>query len=157
MKSLIPGTLRHVLKSALKPVLRASVFATLLFAQTAQAGTWEMVEKYPEGGCVEVPANTMCLSACAFGWLKASTRVNRGIVGFHLPYDPKTKQSTIAHQLVTRSFLNQYDSLGLWNAIVDTTPSRFVMMQNGRVWSADWKTARAGMKVTSDPKSLRRC
>lgn len=157
MKSLIPGTLRRVLKLAAKPFLRSAVLATVLVAQTAQAGTWEMVEKHPSGGCVEIPPNTMCLSACAFGWLKASKRINRGIVGFHLPYDPKTKKTTISQQLVARNFLFEHGYLMLWNDLAETTPSKFVMMQADRVWSADWKTARAGMKVTSDPASLRRC
>ncbi len=145
-----------ILKKVLD-VTKSSVVALVVFASVAQAGTWEMVKNFPEGGCVEIPANTMCLSACAFGWLKASKRINRGVVGFHLPYDPKTNQSSIADQLVARNFMFERGYLMLWNEIKETTPSDFVFMASDRTWSGNWRDARGGMKVTSDPSSLKRC
>jgi len=81
-------------------------------------------------------AHTMCLSACAFGWLKASKRINRGVVGFHLPYDPKTNETTMGMQLVARNF---------------------VFMKADSTWSGNWREARGNLKVTSDPRSLKRC
>ena len=140
-----------------KSVLKTTVVALVLGSQVATAGTWEMVEQFPEGGCVEIPADTMCLSACAFGWLKASKRINRGVVGFHLPYDPKTKKTTIGLQLVARNFMFERGYLMLWNELAETTPSEFVFMQSDRVWSGNWRQYKGNMKVTSDPKSLARC
>ena len=140
-----------------KSVLKTTVLALALGSQVATAGTWEMVEQFPEGGCVEIPADTMCLSACAFGWLKAFKRINRGVVGFHLPYDPKTKKTTIGLQLVARNFMFERGYLMLWNELADTTSSEFVFMQSDRVWSGNWRQHKGNMKVTSDPKSLARC
>lgn len=134
-----------------------AVFGIILGSQAVHAGTWEMVENYPEGGCVEIPADTMCLSACAFGWLKASKRINRGVVGFHLPYDPKTNETTMGMQLVARNFMFERGYLMLWNELAETTPSDFVFMKADATWSGNWREARGNLKVTSDPRSLKRC
>jgi len=102
-------------------------------------------------------AHTMCLSACAFGWLKASKRINRGVVGFHLPYDPKTNETTMGMQLVARNFMFERGYLMLWNELAETTPSDFVFMKADSTWSGNWREAHGNLKVTSDPRSLKRC
>lgn len=138
-------------------MIRKLITAALLVASTsASAGTWSQVVDYPEGGCNRVPSGTMCLSACAFAWLKGSKRINDGIVGFHFPYSPETMQSDIFDLLRTMVFLNERGYMWMWEDMTETTPSKFVMLKGQNVWVVEWRDVK-GYKMSSNPSALERC
>jgi hypothetical protein len=137
--------------------LLSILVVTLLLAPSfISSGTWQQVKEYPEGGCNKVPRRTMCLSACAFAWLKGSKRVNEGILGFHMPYNPETWQTSIPDLIELRSFLHERGSMWLWNDLMETSPSKFIMILGSHVWVGEWKDIKS-YKVTSSPYSLEKC
>ena len=137
--------------------LRKYLLALLLVTSTtANAGTWGQVVNYQEGGCNRVPPLTLCLSACAFAWLKGSKRINDGIVGFHFIYDPVTMRTGLLERWTVKDFLEDRGFMWIYPELNNSSPSRFVFIQGSHVWVGNWGDL-VGYTMSSNPSALERC
>lgn len=133
-----------------------SALLSLSLGSNAIAGTWSQVLDYREGGCVKVPPRTLCLSACAFAWLKGSKRINNGIVGFHFIYDPQTMRTSLLERWAVKRFLEERGFSLIYDDLSQTSPSKFLFIQGSRTWVGNWRDLH-GYTMSSDPSILERC
>ena len=126
--------------------------ALTIAASAATAGTWEQVIAHPEGGCYVLDDSVAYLSAAAFAADKADELRGGGILGYHLPYDPKTKKSTINHSMMVLKHWLKYGGPSPID-LSETTPSLFWV--DGEIWK--YPQDFAGYRVTSNPNDLKEC
>lgn len=136
--------------------LSLSLLLSVSIASSAVAGTWGQVQDYPEGGCNRVPPLTLCLSACAFAWLKGSKRINKGIVGFHFIYNPETMRVGLLERWAVKDFLEERGFMVIYQQLNNTSPSKFVFIQGSNVWVGNWREL-LGYNMSSNPSALERC
>lgn len=126
----------------------------LLSAGLLIAGTVGEIEEYDPPPCVFIPKDMLCLSACAFGSLKAKELIVEGKLGFHLPYNPDTMESDMNSRLWTLLFLHEYSEGRLsYFDVVNTTPSIFWIEGD----LVDWHTLRNSYNVVSSVSDLQEC
>lgn len=90
-------------------------------------GTLSGIDAYepPEGG-VYIPPMVAMLSAPAFAAQKASRIVNKGILGWHLFYDPETGESDLQRRLLTFKHMVKFPcDLVKMSDLNDTNASTF--------------------------------
>jgi len=133
-----------------------TLLLTVSLTTNVVAGTWGQVLNYPSGGGNRVPPLNLCLSACAFAWLKGEKRINDGIVGFHFIYDPATMRTGLLERWAVKDFLEERGFMVIYQQLNNTSPSRFVFIQGSNVWVGNWRDL-VGYKMSSNPSTLERC
>lgn len=111
---------------------------------------------------VHIPKGVAALSEPAFCALKADRIVNDGILGFHMLYDPETKQAGLQRRLGTWKLLLKYNkqdkkfvSIG---DLAGTTPEIFFLRSADPKWDrkvVNWdELKKAGFKCVGSMTAL---
>lgn len=111
---------------------------------------------------VHIPEGVAALSEPAFCALKADRIVNDGVLGFHMLYDPETKQAGLQRRLGTWKLLIKYNKqekgfvrIGDLSA---TTPELFFLRSADPKWDrklVNWNELKAaGLKVVGSMAAL---